>query len=230
MAPPLFFLPILTTATIVRGADFSLRKSLFRPTMEVLFVSVPTETRRLTKTFIDFLVDNTAEGFGALIILLWLTVLDLPVTGLSVLIMVFAAAYFGLSRLIDHSYFRTITGRLQEEATRAYEMDHESRNQPGYLLHATFTDLDLRELQFLDPEPEAEIDAGSVIVEEQIIADLSSSDDQVVLAALERMDTLDSVHLVLLTQLMARDQLFGNVAVILQRFPSSRYPLWSICC
>jgi ATP/ADP translocase len=215
----LFFLPSLATATVVRGTDYSLRKSFFRPTMEVLFVSVPTRTRRLTKTFIDSVVDSAAEGFGALIILLWLSVLKFPMGGLSILIMVIAAAYFGLSRLINHSYFQTITGRLQAQASHAQNLDPEGPLLTGDLLHATFTDLDLGELQYLAPEPEPEIGPEEVVAEDQIIADLSSADDRVVMAALAGIDALDPQHLILLTRLMARDQLFKKVAGLLQRFP-----------
>ena len=215
----LFFLPFLATATVVRGTDYSLRKSLFRPTMEVLFVSVPTRIRRLTKTFIDSVVDSAAEGVGALIILFWLSVLKFPVAGLSILIMVFATAYFGLSRLINHSYFQTITGRLQAEASRAQNLDPESPLLTGYLLHATFTDLDLGELPYLAPEAEPETGPEEVVAEEQIIADLSSADDRVVMAALAGIDALNPQHLILLTRLMARDQLFKKVAGLLQRFP-----------
>jgi len=215
----LFFLPFLATATVVRGTDYSLRKSLFRPTMEVLFVSVPTRTRRLTKTFIASVVDSAAEGVGALIILFWLSVLKFPVGGLSILIMVFATAYFGLSRLINRSYFQTITGRLQTEASLAQNLDPDRPLLAENLLHATFTDLDLGELQYLTPEPEPEIDPEDVVTEDQIIADLSSPDDRVVMAALAGINALDPQHLTLLTRLMARDQLFKKVTRLLQRFP-----------
>jgi ATP/ADP translocase len=213
----LLFFPFLAIATVVRGTDYSLRKSLFRPTMEVLFVSVPTKLRRLTKTFIDTIVDSAAEGFGALIILFWLSVLGWPVPWLSGVIIIVALAYFALSRLISHSYFQTITGRLQEEASRAQQPDDEGLQLTGHLLRATFTNLDFSELHNLAPEPEKA--PSDAVAEDQIIAGLSSSDDRVVMATLAGINALDPDHLVLLTRLMARDQLFKKVATLLQRFP-----------
>ena len=225
----ILFSPSLAAATILRGTDYSLRKSLFRPTMEVLFVSVPTRFRRLTKTFIDSIVDSAAEGFGALIILLWISVLDLPSAGLSWLVVFFATVYFTLSRLVNRSYFQTISHRLKEEESRAKQLDDQGIHVTGNLLRATFTNLDLSELRNLDvdqepgtpPPPPQEAHESA---EMQILAGLNSPDTRVVLSTLSNIDTLDPDHIALLARLMARDELFHKVADLLQRFPEMSVP------
>ncbi|MCP4291730.1 MAG: MFS transporter [bacterium] len=226
----LLFFPSFAVATSLRGLDYSLRKSLFRPTMEVLFVSVPTRLRRLTKAFIDTIVDSSAEGFGALVILLWLSVLKFPISRLSIMVVVFAAFYFGLSRRINRSYFQTIAGRLQEEESRIPKPGNEDFQGTGNLLEATFTNLDLIELQDQIPEPGAgsangvsdEVENSSC--EAELLVNLNSSDDKVVLRALAGIDTLNPDHLALMTRLMARDQIFRKVAKLLQRFPQQSVP------
>jgi AAA family ATP:ADP antiporter len=63
--------PSLVLVTAVRGADATLRKSMYRSALEVQYVPVPSLLRRRTKTFIDSVVDSIGEGLGAGIIFLW---------------------------------------------------------------------------------------------------------------------------------------------------------------
>ncbi len=70
--------------TLVRGADNSVRKSLHRSVLEVLYVPVPIALQRKTKTFIDSVVDALGEGLGAGIVLLWVTLAGLPSRYLSI--------------------------------------------------------------------------------------------------------------------------------------------------
>ncbi len=230
--------PTLGAITALRGADFVLRKSLFRPTMEVLFVSVPTRFRRLTKTFVDSLVDSAAEGFGSLLILLWLSWLHLPTGGLMAVALVLALLYLLLTRLMNRSYFHTITHRLQEEESRAKQADRpgaeqtgdsESQNihMTGNLLRATFTNLDLSHLRdegddvdhgrppadACPPSPETRD------LEDRILAGLAGDDDTLALRTLSELDTLQPEHLALATRLMARDSTFKAVARLMRRFP-----------
>jgi hypothetical protein len=226
--------PTLAAATALRGADYVLRKSLFRPTMEVLFVSVPTRFRRLTKTFIDSLVDSAAEGFGSLIILLWLSVFHLPSNGLPVLVAILAATYFVLTRLMNSSYFQTITNRLREEETRARkgesgdEGDDQNIHMTGNLLRATFTNLDLSHLR---DEAGAEDEGGPAAptpevqdLEARILEDLAGDDDALALRTLGELDHLQPEHLALATRLMARDSTFKAVVRVMQKFPEETVP------
>lgn len=131
--------PGLLVATLVRGADNSLRKSLHRSVLEVLYVPVPASLRRKTKTFIDSVADSAAEGVGAGIVFVVVTFGGLPSRLLSVFTVAFAAYFLWLARRAGRSYMTTVTSQLRagadEVAVRADQRD---------LLSGSFTRVDLR--------------------------------------------------------------------------------------
>ncbi|MFO7586869.1 MAG: hypothetical protein R6X22_02250 [Gemmatimonadota bacterium] len=104
--------PGLLFATGLRGADTTLRKSLFRSAMEFLWVPVPTAVRRRTKAFVDIVSDSVGEGFGALLVLLWVTLPGLPSRWLSLFVILLCAALLGLASRIARTYFATLRSRL----------------------------------------------------------------------------------------------------------------------
>ena len=86
----LFWLPGLITATVVRGADNTLRRSVHRSVLEYLYVPVPAEQRRRTKTFVDSFVDSAAEGTAAAVVFMWMVFAGLPSRGLAAIVAVSA--------------------------------------------------------------------------------------------------------------------------------------------
>lgn len=109
----LLLAPGLVMATAVRGTDNSLRKSLHRSALEVLYVPVPARLRRRTKTFIDSVMDSVAEGTGALIVFLWVTWSGLPSRFLSLHAVAAAGAFLFLSRRMGRRYVATVTDQLR---------------------------------------------------------------------------------------------------------------------
>ena len=89
----LVLLPGLLLATVLRGADNSLRKSIFRPTLEILYLPLPVNLRRRTKTFIDTVLDTVSESMGAAIIFLMVTLLDLSSVFLSIIVVLLALLF-----------------------------------------------------------------------------------------------------------------------------------------
>ncbi len=136
-------LPVLTTITAVRGTSYTLRKSLYRSVLEVLYVPLPAPVRRRTKTFLDTTVDAFGEGAAAAIIFLLVTWGGMPALYLSVAVIVLCAVSLYLDRGLGLQYFRTLTGRLTEDhapaADRAVATGFDRRD----LLSASFTRLDL---------------------------------------------------------------------------------------
>lgn len=112
-------LPGLIMATVVRGADNTLRKSLLRPMLEFLYVPVPELIRRRTKTFIDSFVDSIAEGFGALVIYAWVVLGGGLSRYLSLMVILLSLGLLFLSRRAGKRYFETIVHRLKEETPEA---------------------------------------------------------------------------------------------------------------
>ncbi|MEJ2483620.1 MAG: hypothetical protein P8049_11050 [Gemmatimonadota bacterium] len=104
--------PGLVVATALRGADSTLRKSVFRSVMEFLWVPVPQPVRRRTKTFVDSVADSLGEGLGVLIVFLWVTLPGLPSRWLSVFVIGICSTLLALSGRIGAEYFRTLRSRL----------------------------------------------------------------------------------------------------------------------
>ena len=104
--------PGLVIATGLRGADSTLRKSVFRSVIEFLWVPVPQEIRRRTKTFVDSVSDALGEGVGVLVVFLWVTLPGFPSRWLSVFVIGICAVLLVLSGSIGREYFRTLRSRL----------------------------------------------------------------------------------------------------------------------
>ena len=137
-------LPSLAMVTLARGGVYTLRKSLYRSALEVLYVPLPTLVRRKTKTFIDSTVDAIADGWAAVLIFLLVTLLGMPSRYLSVIIAAVAVHMLFLSRRVGREYFRTLTGRLVEERDRAGGLQVDTSFDRRDLLSASFTRIDLR--------------------------------------------------------------------------------------
>ncbi len=207
----LLLVPSLLIGTLVRGADNSLRKSLHRSVLEVLYVPIPSVLRRKTKTFIDSVVDAGAEGLGAVIVFLWVTLPGLPSRYLSIFVMVISAYFIYLSRRMGRRYATTITDELIEGGARGPEAV--ARLDQSLLMSATFTEVDLRSaLGRIGAEPVAASAAADAGVEVALLPDdllqrLGSSNPAEVGAALAEGTTWTEAHLPALTRVLARDAL-----------------------
>lgn len=118
-----FVWPGMLAATLVRGADNSLRKSIYRSGVEILYVPVSPEVRRKTKTLIDSTLDSAAEGLGAGLIFLWVSLGGFPSRTLSLGIAGFAVVFLLLSRRMHHRYFETLVDRLRERSEKPGDGD-----------------------------------------------------------------------------------------------------------
>ena len=134
--------PGLLMATLVRGADTTLGKSLFRSVAELLWIPVDPVVRRRSKAFIDSMVSNTGDGLGALVVLLWVTLAHLPSRWLSAFVIGFSLLLVGLARAMGRQYFVTLRSRLErsgnaEDVLEGIGLDRADR------LGATVTRLDI---------------------------------------------------------------------------------------
>lgn len=211
--------PGLILITILRGADNSLRKSLFRPVLEYLYVPLEASLRRKTKTFIDSVVDSVADGTGAALIFLWVTILALPSRALSGFVILLAIIFLILSRRMDRQYLSTIVSRLkagQEGIEDQYAADGIDQRQ---LLSATFTHIDLGSV-FIDREALGIVDVArpgepEAQKERDLLTFLRSPDDSVVLAAISEIQTWDTDHTEAVIRLLARNSLQDRVVAAL---------------
>jgi ATP/ADP translocase len=229
----LFLVPSLLVATLVRGADSSLRKSLHRSVLEVLYVPIPSALRRKTKTFIDSVVDAGAEGLGAAIVFLWVTLPGLPSRYLSLFVMVVAGVFIYQSLRMGRSYRRTISDQLLEGGVPGPE--GVARLDQSLLMSATFTEVDIRSaLAEIRAEAGGENGPIATRAEEEIggpdlpdfyadttgtaesqLQALSSQRPDEVAAALNEIDVWTEAHIPALLRLLARDAFSRRVISIL---------------
>ncbi len=209
--------------TLLRGTDSALRKSLHRPLLELLYVPLPTLLRRKTKTFVDSVVDSTAEGLGALVVFAWVTLPGLPSRWLSLLVMVLALLFLHLCRRMGKQYYETITARLREEAAGDGEASADARARGRDLLSATFTRLNvaplLREIRrelasSADGSLPEAVPAPQPLLEPSPgdrLARLRSPEDEVVLQALDETRSWRAEDVPRLMRLLARDALYRQL-------------------
>ena len=220
----MLIVPSLILVVAVRGADASLRKSLYRSAFEVLYVPVPSLLRRKTKTFIDSVVDSVGEGLGAGIVLLWVTLSGFPSRYLSGFIIVLSVALLVLSRRMGRQYFSTVTEQLQTVAAAA-------RLEGRDLLSGTFTRLDIRSLIGVEETPIAGDEAGLDLpaVEEGpgadgLLARLRAADLATVARTLEETVDWEERHFPELSRLLARDGLFDRAILAFMTAGESAVP------
>ena len=108
----MLLVPGLVAATGLRGADSTLRKSVFRTVMEFLWVPVPHDIRRRTKTFVDLVADAAGEGLGFLLVFLWVTLPGFSSRWLSLFVIGICLVLLWLSKRIGSEYFATLRSRL----------------------------------------------------------------------------------------------------------------------
>jgi len=138
----MLIVPGLVMATLVRGADNTLGKSVHRTVTELLWIPVLPALRRRAKAFIDSMVNSAGDGLGALIVLLWVTFGQFPSRFLSVFVMGVALALLWFSRAMGAQYFVTLRKRLEQSGNNA-EVLEEAGLDRADRLGATLTRLDI---------------------------------------------------------------------------------------
>ncbi|MGD8869412.1 MAG: Npt1/Npt2 family nucleotide transporter [Gemmatimonadales bacterium] len=227
----LLVFPSLLLVTAVRGTDASLRKSLYRFGLEVAYTPVPSVLRRKTKGFIDSVVDSLAEGLGAAIVFLWVTLAALPSRFLSVGVIVCSLALLYLTRRMGQRYFETVTQQLQESGDRAATPEVR-RLEGAELLSSTFTRLDVRTLirdgervfarQLDSAEPR-----DSSTSPDATLSGLRSDDSDTVIRTLNESPVCADADLPELARLLARDAILEHAAAALIRCGDAVVPILS---
>ena len=229
-AAGLFVLPSLLVATLVRGADNSLRKSLHRSVLEVLYVPLPSALRRKTKTLIDSVVDAMAGGFGSAIVFLWVTLSGLPSRYLSLFALVVLGYFIYQSLRMGKLYRQTISHQLVEGGTPGEGI---ARLDQSLLMTATFSQIDLqsalaemrtdaasvpgevRAAEAIGPEGPPGFYAGSTAASADVLQRLASSSPAEVVQAMQEIDVWTEAHVPALLRLLARDALSRRAIAVL---------------
>lgn len=212
----LFLAPGLLTATLVRGTDNTLRRSLHRSVIEYLFVPVPAALRRRTKSLIDSLVDNGAEGAAALLVSAWVA-LELSSRSLAFPLIALGLLFLWLTWEMGQRYMSTLLERLKEGRAALEEEDLPTDLLAGEMT-VTMTRFDLSTLidqsgldvpatQPLEgPSDSRPTRTGNATRAQGSRLDrLQSADPEVVGGALAEDEPVRSEEIPVLLRLLARD-------------------------
>lgn len=113
----LFIWTGLAAAVLVRGADQSLKHSLDRTGRELLFVPVEMKLKKRTKVFIDLFVDNGAQGFAGLLLLLLTFQLTLSVQQLSLVVIGLLICWIMLALWVQRSYVNEFRESVEKQVS-----------------------------------------------------------------------------------------------------------------
>jgi ATP/ADP translocase len=211
--------PGLLTATILRGGDYSLRKSLLRPMMEYLYVPLPDGLRRRTKSFIDVVVDSAGEVAGYALVLLLINLAGVPVRYLAIPVAAFAALLVLWSRRMGGLYLEEIVHRLRvvEKGTGGGSLGR--MLEETHLLTASYSRLDIQSLMAVsgdEPARPAGPGAEGIAVsgkdkEPETLDSMRSADNEAALAALSDVKVWDDEHIRALARLLVRNEIRDEV-------------------
>jgi AAA family ATP:ADP antiporter len=231
----MLIVPGLVMATLVRGADNTLGKSVHRTVAELLWIPVSPALRRRAKAFIDSMVNSAGDGLGALIVLLWVTFGQFPSRFLSVFVMGVALALLGLSRAMGTQYFVTLRNRLEQSGNDADVLEEAGLDRADRL-GATLTRLDITRvlattgivMDSMPPRPAARPDRPEPDPDSLTPSELLRSGDPVLieraLAAPQAWTVEDLSYLV---PLLARDGWLGPAVRALASFGVEGVPYLS---
>jgi HEAT repeat protein len=112
----LFFIPVgglLYWAVAVKGSDKSLTHSLSQSVRELLYIPISPEIKYKAKVFIDMFVNKMAKGIGALLLLLFYSILQFSLKEISLLVIVFVFIWIGFNWMIIKEYVGIVKKNLQ---------------------------------------------------------------------------------------------------------------------
>ncbi len=165
----MFLMPGLNAAIFNRLLDGSLKQSLHRAGVEMLFLPVSTAVKAKIKTYIDVLIDSVAGGLGGLLLLLLVDVLGVTISGISIPVLIFAIGWLVCVLLVREEYLDAFRDQLRHLRPRRRPQRLKSRHKEvleGFLrvledarmdeddqqlLYVLERAEDLREERFLQP-------------------------------------------------------------------------------
>ncbi len=107
------FVPELWVVIILRGADASIKQSLYKSAIELISLPLPFELKKKTKSFIDVVVDSIATGIAGFLLIFFIKGLDVAPQYLMLLIMVLSMLWVFFIYKIRKEYFFTFRKNLE---------------------------------------------------------------------------------------------------------------------
>ncbi|THH41240.1 Npt1/Npt2 family nucleotide transporter [Neolewinella litorea] len=129
-------IPGLNAAIFSRSVDGSLKQSLSRASIEMLFLPLDEETKKRVKTYIDVFVDSLAGGLGGLLLILVTQILHLSAPAISWVVLGLVAIWMVSVVLIREEYieaFRAQLSHLKPKEHRNRLKSHHRKVMAGFL-------------------------------------------------------------------------------------------------
>ncbi|MBN2012636.1 hypothetical protein JW960_25125 [candidate division KSB1 bacterium] len=82
----ILFQPALWSAILIKVSDGSFKQSINKAGLELLALPIPSIIKNRTKTFMDVFVDSIATGIGGILLIVLTSLLGLPVSAISLLV------------------------------------------------------------------------------------------------------------------------------------------------
>lgn len=124
----MFLVPGLGAATFSRLTDGSLKQSLHRAGVEMLFLPVNREIKNRIKVYIDVLIDSLAGGVGGLLIL-GVTALGVSAIGISGLVLLLSVGWLVCVLLVREEYLAAFREQLSHLRPRQKNRPLKSRHR-----------------------------------------------------------------------------------------------------
>ena len=132
----MLLVPGLNAAIFSRSVDGSLKQSLSRASIEMLFLPLDEETKKKVKTYIDVFVDSLAGGIGGLLLIGATQVLHISAPAISWVILVLVVLWMVSVILIREEYieaFRAQLSHLKPKQHRSRLKSHHRKVMAGFL-------------------------------------------------------------------------------------------------
>ena len=132
----MLFMPGLSAAIFSRSVDGSLKQSLSRASVEMLFLPLDEETKKKVKTYIDVFVDSLAGGLGGLLLIGVTQVLHISAPAISWVVLALVALWMLAVIFIREEYieaFRAQLSHLKPKEHRSRLKSHHRKVMAGFL-------------------------------------------------------------------------------------------------
>ncbi|MGB3801566.1 MAG: Npt1/Npt2 family nucleotide transporter, partial [Lewinella sp.] len=132
----MLFMPGLNAAIISRSIDGSLKQSLSRASIEMLFLPLDEDTKKKVKTYIDVFIDSLAGGLGGLLLIGLTQIMGLSAPSISWVILILVAVWMFSVVMIREEYieaFRAQLSHLKPKEHRNRLRSHHRKVMAGFL-------------------------------------------------------------------------------------------------
>ncbi len=109
----IYLQPGVWSSSLSRLSEAATRYTFNRTGMELLYLPLPLDLRNRVKAFLDIFVDRFGRGLGGVLLYLLTVRGHVDPADLSLLVLVLAAAWSGMSWLAQQEYRRTVRRRLE---------------------------------------------------------------------------------------------------------------------